>query len=305
MNILITGGYGFIGSHTVKKFFDQGHKVFILDNLISGDKSNVIEDHQSFIMSINDKDCEKIFLENRIDIVVHLAAQINVTTSINNPVLDTSTNVLGLVNILNLSSKYKVKKFVFASSAAVYGNNPNIPLKETEELNPISPYALSKLIGEKYCKLWKDLYGLDTVSARFSNVYGPKQGTVGEGGVVSIFMEGLSSDKKLCVFGDGNQTRDFIYVEDIVEGLYKISFSDISGVYNLSTSKERTLNDLLDILRKLQKPKEVEYTTSRDGDIYKSSLDNKKVKDAIDWEDKFTLEEGIKNTYLWYSQKNK
>jgi nucleoside-diphosphate-sugar epimerase len=303
MNVLITGGYGFIGSHCVKKFFDEGHKIFIADNLISGDKANVIENHKGFVIDVCDTNCEKIFLENRIDIVVHLAAQINVKTSIENPVLDTSTNVLGLVNILKLSSKYKVKKFIFASSAAVYGNNSNIPLKESEQPKPISPYALSKLTGEMYCKLWKELYGLDTVAVRFSNVYGPRQGIVGEGGVVSIFMEGLSKDEKLYVFGDGNQTRDFIYVEDIVEGLYKIALSKISGVYNLSTGKEKTLNDLLDILKILQSPKEVEYTANREGDIYRSSLDNSKIKDAIDWEDKFTLHEGIKNTYLWYSQK--
>ena len=203
MKVLITGGYGFIGSHVAERFFNEGHEVFIIDNLSSGKKENITFKHEHYRVSVIDSCCEQVFQAYNFDIVVHLAAQVSVAKSIINPRLDTEINTVGLVNMLSLSHKYNVKKFIFASSAAVYGMNEKIPLTEDFPCSPISPYGISKWIGESYCQKWKELYGLDSVVFRFSNVYGPRQSNEGEGGVVSIFLDSLLKGKPLEVFCDG------------------------------------------------------------------------------------------------------
>ena len=198
MKVLITGGYGFIGSFVAERFYKEGYEVFIIDNLSTGNKQNVDFKHKGYVLSVEDRKCEEIFRSNRFDTVVHLAAQVNVKTSIEDPILDSKSNVLGLSNMLSLAQKYNVHKFILASSAAVYGNNDEIPLSESSTCDPISPYGINKWIGETYCRKWKELYGLDTLCFRFSNVYGPRQGSVGEGGVISIFMEKVMNGKELA-----------------------------------------------------------------------------------------------------------
>ncbi len=254
MKVLVTGGYGFIGSHVVERFEKEGHEVFIIDNMSSGKVENVSCKHKFYKIDVEDKSCEYVFKNNKVDIVVHLAAQINVTTSLEDPFLDTKTNILGLVNMLELSAKYKIKKFIFASSAAIYGNNEKIPLTEEEIAEPLSPYGISKYMGEKYCEKWNDIYNLDTICFRFSNVYGPRQGIIGEGGVISIFMDNIVKDQKITLNGNGEQTRDFIYVSDLTDALFKAAESDIShGVYNLSSNSRSSLNNLIKILNDLKR----------------------------------------------------
>lgn len=300
MNVLITGGYGFIGSHVAEKFFKEGYHIFIIDNLSTGNSKNINFKHTFFQLDIEDPKCREVFRSNKFDVVVHLAAQINVVCSIEDPYRDTLSNVLGLTNILQLSAEYGVKKFVFASSAAVYGNNQEIPLKEAELPDPLSPYGMSKATGELYCKKWRELYGLNTICFRFSNVYGPRQGVKGEGGVISIFMERMAQGKKLVIFGDGNQTRDFIYVKDIADAIYGAVDKDITGIFNLSTGWESSVNELIDVLDHQRPIGEVVYEDEREGDIKNSCLDNTRIKQAINWEPRYYLAEGLKNTYTWY-----
>lgn len=300
MNILITGGYGFIGSHVAEEFFKEGHRIFIIDNLSTGNSENIKFRHASFRMDIEDSRCREVFRSNRIDVVVHLAAQINVVSSIEDPYRDTSSNLLGLTNMLQLSAQYGVRKFVFASSAAIYGNNTDIPLDETDPPDPISPYGMSKATGELYCRKWSQIYGLSTICFRFSNVYGPRQGVAGEGGVISIFMERVVQGKELVVFGDGGQTRDFIFVRDIAAAIYRAVEKDISGVYNLSTNTGSSINQLVEVLGQLQQIKEVIYKEQRVGDIRDSRLDNTRLRTALDWEPRCCFEEGLKRTYFWY-----
>ncbi|HWQ30618.1 MAG TPA: NAD-dependent epimerase/dehydratase family protein [Negativicutes bacterium] len=300
MNVLITGGYGFIGSHVAEEFFREGHRIFIIDNLSTGDAGNIRFKHASFIVDIGDARCSEIFRSNRFDAVIHLAAQINVISSINDPCSDARSNILGLTNMLQLSAQYGVKKFVFASSTAVYGSNPDIPLKEEAMPDPLSPYGMSKATGELYCRKWNDIYGLSTICFRPANVYGPRQGIKGEGGVVSIFMERAAEGKELVIFGDGNQTRDFIYVKDIANAIYRAVEADISGIYNLSTNSESSINDLVQVLGQLQPVKFVNHKAGRDGDIRNSCLDNSKLRSAIDWEPRYSLAEGLKSTHAWY-----
>lgn len=305
MNVLITGGYGFIGSHVAEVFFREGYHIYIIDNLSTGDPRNVKFKHVFFQLGIEDQRCRDIFRSNKFDVVVHLAAQINVASSIEDPYRDTMSNILGLANMLQLSAEYGVKKFVFASSAAVYGNNEEVPLREEAVPDPLSPYGMSKATGELYCSKWSKLYGLDTLCLRFSNVYGPRQGMLGEGGVVSSFVERAVQGKELVIFGDGNQTRDFIYVKDIADAIYRAVEKDISGIFNLSTCSESTVNELVEILNGLQTIKEVCYRDRREGDIRNSCLDNTKIKQALDWEPRYPLADGLKNTYMWYVASHK
>ncbi|MFJ7825501.1 NAD-dependent epimerase/dehydratase family protein [Psychrobacillus sp. NPDC096623] len=300
MRVLITGGFGFIGSHVAERYFKEGYDVFIIDNLSSGKKENVTIKNKNYHLSVQDPKCEEIFKSYRFDVVIHLAAQVSVQKSIQNPIEDMDINLVGLVNMLNLSNKYGVKKFLFASSAAVYGATEELPIKEDAYLNPISPYGISKWMGETYCKKWDELYGFTSICFRFSNVYGPRQSSEGEGGVVSTFLRKVLDEKPIEIHGDGKQTRDFIFVKDVADALYRASNTDLlEGVYNLSTNTQESVNDLVLHLEEFHRDLEFSYTASRNGDIYNSVLSNDKVKDALDWSPMYSLRQGLKQTYDW------
>lgn len=300
MNVLITGGYGFIGSHVAERFLKAGCRIYIIDNLSAGNPKNVRFKHNFFRFDVEDPACEEIFRTNKFDIVVHLAAQINVVASIENPCLDTKSNVLGLTNMLHLSARYGVNKFIFSSSAAVYGNTEEVNINEDMKPDPVSPYGMSKLAGEIYCRKWNEVFGLNTICLRFSNVYGPRQGTKGEGGVVSIFLERMMQGKELVIFGDGNQTRDFIYVKDVAECIFKASDSNINGVFNLSTNTENSVNRLTEILDSLGPVTGIQHKEEREGDIRRSCLDNNKIQNLIDWVPRYSFDEGLQHTFDWY-----
>ncbi|WP_411348476.1 NAD-dependent epimerase/dehydratase family protein [Paenibacillus sp. WLX2291] len=300
MHVLITGGYGFIGSFVAERFHKEGHQVYIIDNLASGRKENVTVPHKFYNLGVEDERCDEIFHSIKPDIVVHLAAQVDVAVSMREPRQDAQTNILGLVNMLEMSSKYNVSKFIFASSAAVYGMNEQVPLTELMNTEPLSPYGINKLLGEVYCSKWNDIYQLPTLCFRFSNVYGPRQGTIGEGGVVSIYMQQLMNQRDLNVFGDGEQTRDFIYVEDVVDGIYRGAIGEHTGIYNLSTNTETSLNELIGILEQLEQVQDVHYLDARSGDIYRSSLDNTQIKKDLDWLPLYSIREGMEKTHAWF-----
>lgn len=300
MRVLITGGYGFIGSHVAERFSREGYDVFIIDNLSTGKKENVSIKHKGYILAIEDPKCEEIFKSYKFDIVVHLAAQSSVSQSMANPQGDLNANAVGLVNMLELSNKYNIKKFIFASSAAVYGDNTHLPINEIEPCEPISPYGISKWIGEEYCLKWKELYDLETLVFRFSNVYGPRQNGAGEGGVISVFMNQLINRESITVYGDGNQTRDFIYVEDIVEAIFRSSYSELSGIYNVSTNSKTSINDLVGQMNTLFSEVPVKHQPAKQGDIYSSVLDNQKLKNDLDWSPIVSVEQGLEETYHWF-----
>ncbi|SDW66295.1 NAD-dependent epimerase/dehydratase family protein [Paenibacillus sp. CF384] len=302
MNVLITGGCGFIGSFVAERFHKEGHAIYIIDNLSTGQRSNVTVPHKFYEISVEDRKCESIFQSIAPDIVIHLAAQVDVVTSVERPHIDTQSNILGLVNILRCAQHAGASKLIFASSAATYGPYDQISLTEDLPTNPVSPYGINKKLGEYYCEKWKELYNLDTLCFRFSNVYGPRQGSVGEGGVVSIFMERLRDGKELSLFGDGGQTRDFIYVKDLVDAIYRGSNSSVTGVYNLSTNTETSVNRLIEVLGSKTGEMKVTHLPPRDGDIYRSSLDNTRIKRDLDWVPIYSLEEGLDETYNWFLQ---
>ncbi|WP_025698984.1 NAD-dependent epimerase/dehydratase family protein, partial [Paenibacillus forsythiae] len=304
MKVLVTGGYGFIGSHVSDRFHKEGYDVYIIDDLSSGSKPNIQFAHKGYILSIHDPKCEEVFRSNRFDAVIHLAAQIDAAASMESPLQDTESNVLGLSNMLTMASRHGVEKFIFASSAAVYGSNEDVPILETAPLAPSSLYGINKMIGETYCAKWKELYGLDTVCFRLSNVYGPRQGNKGKGGVVSIFMNQLMQGQGLTVYGDGNQTRDFIYVEDVADAIFRASYSPIGGVYNLSAGREISINGLIDELQIVQGGAAgITYSSPREGEVRYSALDNSRIMHALDWAPKYSLREGLHRTFSWKAEK--
>ncbi|TFE01715.1 NAD-dependent epimerase/dehydratase family protein [Jeotgalibacillus salarius] len=302
LRVLVTGGYGFIGSHTAEKFYREGHDVTIIDNLSTGSKKNVSFKHKFYEMDVTDHACDKVFDSRKFDAVVHLAAQVDVGVSMKDPYKDSESNVLGLANILQLSHKHGVKKVFFASSAAVYGLNEQIPLQESETCDPISTYGMNKHVGEMYCNKWGSIYDLDTVTFRFSNVYGPRQGMTGEGGVVSKFIIQALQHEPLTVFGDGEQTRDFIYVEDVAEAILKAMESPVTGIYNLSANTQTSVNNLIDELNKYSDLEDVVYTDEAPGDIKHSRLDNTRVKKDLDWVPLNTFGEGFEKTFEWFKE---
>jgi UDP-glucuronate decarboxylase len=299
VNVLVTGGYGFIGSSVVERFHKEGHRVYIIDNLSTGRRERVTVPHKAYAYNVEDRACEEVFRSVGFDVVVHLAAQTSVMDSLERPCQDAEANVLGLVNMLNCARLHGVKKFIFASSAAVYGDTDQLPAREETACHPLSPYGMNKRLGEMYCEKWQELYKLDTLCLRFSNVYGPRQSSSGEGGVISVFLNQAREGKPLYVFGDGTQTRDFVYVDDVTDAIYRGATSDVTGIYNVSMGRETSVNELIETIRTLVPVKDVQYLDSRPGEIARSCLDNSRLKRDLDWVPLYSLQEGIAKTWEW------
>ena len=298
MKILVTGGAGFIGSHLMRKLQNVGYEAVALDNLSTGLRENLLPDMKLVVMDTHDKAVEDLFQEEHFDAVVHLAAQTLVSDSMIDPENDMYQNVAGTVRILECCRKYGVKRVIFSSSAAIYGDVDEnaLPISENLPQTPLSFYGLTKKTAEKYLELYHLAYGLDYVVLRFANVYGERQGDGGEGGVISIFTKRLAQGKGITIFGDGKQTRDFVYAGDIADGIITALTTDAKNTaYNLSTTEETSLNELVQILSRIG-GKEITptYDKPREGDIYRSSLNNAKAICNLDWKPKVSLEEGLR-----------
>lgn len=275
--VLITGGAGFIGSHITDKLLENNYEVVVLDNLSSGSKDNLqnLNKLKLYRVNIEKDDLGEIFEFEKPDYVVHLAAQTSVNYSISNTYFDADMNIMATIRLLEVCKKYNVKKFITASSAAVYGNPKYLPIDENHPTEPMSPYGLSKLTMEKYIQL----SGVPYIIFRFSNAYGPRQKSSKESGVVAIFDKAMRENVSINIYGDGEQIRDFIYVEDIANICVKAIESDIENeVINFSTNAGVTLNELFEEMTKTysykQKPN---YQPERIGDIKDSILSNAKA----------------------------
>ena len=275
--VLITGGAGFIDSHIADKLLENNYSVIVLDNLSSGCKENLQNSARLKLYQINiEKDnLEEIFAKEKPDFVMHLAAQTSVNYSIANPYFDADMNIMATIRLLDVCKKYNVKKFITASSAAVYGNPKYLPVDENHPTEPMSPYGLSKLTMEKYIQL----SGIPYIIFRFSNVYGPRQKSSKESGVVAIFDKAMRENASINIFGDGEQIRDFIYVEDIANICVKAIENDVKNeIINFSTNKGVTLNELFDEMSRIYNYKQTpNYLPERAGDIKYSILSNKKA----------------------------
>ena len=295
-NVLITGGAGFIGSHVCDLLISKGYNVVIVDNLSSGFNSNINPAAKFFNIDVNSKEFENIFKDNKIDYVFHFAAQPSVSFSTKYPVEDAKENILASVNILNLSKKYNVKKFITASTAAVYGVPEYLPVDEKHSLDCLSFYGLSKLTMEKYV----ELFGVNYIIFRFANVYGPRQSAHGEAGVVAIFADKMKNNEDITIDGDGEQTRDFVYVEDIAQICLKAIESDIKNeIINVSTNTEISVNKLFDIMSSnYNYTKSATHGPDRIGDIKHSVLDNKKCEKLFGTVPQTTVEKGLINLVI-------
>ena len=296
-SVLVTGGCGFIGSKIVEQLLEEGYEVHIIDDLSTGKKENVnLDKVHLYVDDINNPGIEDIFKNNKFKYIIHQAAQTSVPRSIEEIAVDTKINILGSVHIIELAKKHGVKKITFASSAAVYGDPLNMPITESTTAIPASPYGLSKYTVEKYLELAYELYGLEYAILRYSNVYGPKQTTLGEGGVVSIFDQLFSQGKTPTIFGNGQQTRDFIYVEDVAAANVASLKAD-NGIYNISCQKQTSIIELYELFAELYKvDNEPIYGPNREGDIKDSTLANELALEQLDWEPKVNLHEGLRKT---------
>lgn len=305
MKILVTGGAGFIGSHLVRLLQEKGESVVVVDNFSTGLRENLPAGTDVRACDVKSPELGPIFAAERFDAVVHLAGQTTVHVSMADPKLDAQQNVLGSINVLEQVRKNGVKRVIFASTAASYGDvaEDHLPIDEFEPLRPLSFYGLSKVTVEQYLALYHKAYGLDYVVLRFANVYGERQGDGGEGGVISIFAKRIAKNLPITIYGDGEQTRDFIYAGDIARGIYAaLTTEQVNRAYNLSTQTETSLKDLVYVLvnQVVRHAVTVHMEKAREGDIYKSLLANGRARRSLGWEPQTSLEEGLRRTYEYF-----
>lgn len=299
--ILVTGGAGFIGSHLVDRLLDEGFKVKVLDNLSTGEKKNLAQHQNKKTFQFIEGDIRNCELVKKtvkgVDAVIHEAALVSVTRSLENPLLSNEINVTGTLNLLKSCVDAHVKRFVLASSCAVYGDTETLPNHENLMPKPLSPYAADKLAAENYAKIFYDVYGLETVILRYFNVYGPRQKYGPYSGVISTFINCLLENKPPTIYGDGEQKRDFINVKDVVEAnMLALTRREAAGeVFNISTGEPITINKLTETIQKIMgksflKPVHAE---PRPEDIKHSYGDITKARRNLGYEPKAQLEMGL------------
>ena len=291
--VLITGGAGFIGSHIVEKLLENNYNVIIIDNLSSGSIENIPNSDtlKFYQLNIEKDDLELVFQKETPDYVIHLAAQTSVNFSISHPYYDANMNVMASIKLLELCKKYNIRKFIIASSAAIYGNPKYLPIDENHPTEPMSQYGLSKLTMEKYIKL----SGIPYIIFRFSNAYGPRQKSSKESGVVAIFNNAMKNNEPINIYGDGEQIRDFIYVEDIANICIKAINSNVENeIINFSTNKGVSLNQLFKVMKSLYNyTLNANYLPERIGDIKNSILSNDKAYNLLKFTNYTKLEKGL------------
>ena len=305
--VLVTGGAGFIGSHVADAYLASGDHVWVLDNLSSGRPSNIPEDAEFIELDIRDDDVLNLFREVQFDIVNHHAAQIDVRTSVADPTIDASINLEGLLNLTEAAIEVGTRRFVFVSSGGViYGEPSTIPTSETAPKMPLSPYGVSKFTGELYLNYYRQVHGLEYVALRYSNVYGPRQDPHGEAGVVSIFSRKLLAGEPLTIFGDGEQTRDYVYVGDVVSANLLASEIDLDvggqlddHAFNVGTGIATSVNKLADVLESIAGADlSREHKSGRPGELRHSALNADRLK-SLGWTPGSTLERGLQETYTF------
>ena len=303
---LVTGGAGFIGSHLVEALLSAGCKVTVLDNLSTGNLLNLkpVKDHISFYKNdIRETGMLEKTAEG-CDVIFHLAAVVAVQQTISNPVESAMVNDIGTINVLEAARAKNVRRVVLASSCAVYGDDPRLPKKETMTPRPASPYAVHKLSAEHYARVYFELYGLETVSLRFFNVYGPRQDPSSPySGVISIFMAKAVSNQVPAIYGDGHQSRDFVYVKDVVKAnlLAAGAGHSVGNVFNIGTGSSVLINRLWHLIAQLGgQPSAPRYEAARSGDILHSVAGMELTRSILNFKNDFTLEQGLELTFDWY-----
>lgn len=310
--VLVTGGAGFIGSHIVDKYITDGWDVTVVDDLSTGKEENLNPGAKFYQISIVDEKLALVFKKDKFDLINHHAAQINVRLSIEKPEIDAKINILGTLNLLNKCLEAGVKNFIFASSGgAIYGEAQNLPVDEHYPKNPLSPYGIAKWTVESYLYFYKKVFGLNYVSLRYGNVYGPRQDPFGEAGVVAIFSNKMLKKNVPTIFGDGEQTRDYVFVGDVAEAnllatykMKRLNCKDISSIddltYNIGTGGEESVNSLYQKLASITGFQSSPlHDDPKQGEVRRICLSPTKAKKELGWEPKISLEEGLSKTVNW------
>ncbi len=312
--VLVTGGAGFIGSHIAEGYLRDGWEVTVLDDLSRGHESNVPKGARFLRADIRSPEARQALAAGGFDVLNHHAAQIDVRVSVDRPAFDSHINVVGFVNLLEGAGEGGVKRVIFASSGGVvYGDPEVIPTPETAPKMPISPYGVSKLAGEYYLRALAALRGFEGVAMRYANVFGPRQDPKSEAGVVSIFVSRLLEEQPLIVFGNGRQTRDYVFVKDVARANVLASTLPIprdgefdAPAFNIATSVQRNVLELAasvgDVMRR--EPR-IEFAEARPGELFRSSLDVSKAKKVLGWSPQHVFEDGLRELVDWFKKEAK
>ncbi len=303
MNILVTGGAGFIGSHIVDAYIREGHRVVVLDNLSTGKREQVHPDATFYAIDLMDPEVKDIFKRENIEVINHHAAQISVTQSVADPVFDAEINIVGSLKLLQLAVTHQIRKFIFASTGgALYGEQDYYPADEEHPKQPMSPYGIAKLTVERYLNYYRENFNIQPTILRYSNVYGPRQDPHGEAGVVAIFCKQLLKDQKPVIFGDGEQTRDFVSVFDVVNAHLKALSENCEGTYNIGTGEETSVNTIAaSLIEASGKALSPQHDPPRMGEQRRSSIDYGKFNRDHGWQPVQPLTEGLKNTFDFFA----
>jgi UDP-glucose 4-epimerase len=303
--ILVTGGAGFIGSHVVDAYVKKGHRVTVLDDLSTGKKTN-LNPRASFVKGgIGDKGLSQLFKQGRFDVVNHHAAQMDVRKSVIDPFFDAHVNVLGLLNLLELSRVSKVKKFIFAASGGTYYGECVRPAREDDPSRPLSPYGVTKLAGEHYVRSYGALHGLTFTVLRYGNVYGPRQDPHGEAGVVAIFCQRLLAGNPVFIYGSGRQQRDYVSVGDVARANVAVLSKGHGEALNIGTGKPADVNRLFEILRRCHGSLvNAEFKSPRSGELFRSVLNVSKAARLLGWKAQKPLADGLTETYHSIAARN-
>ncbi len=302
MKILVTGGAGFIASQVADAFIAEGNDVFIIDNLSTGFEKNVNPKATFIKEDIGDKNLINLFEKEKFDVINHHAAQMDVRRSVADPAFDANTNILGTINLLQCSIKTRVKKFMFASTGgAVYGEQKYFPADEGHITFPLSPYGISKLAVEKYLHFYHAQYHLNYTILRYANIYGPRQNPFGEAGVVAIFTSKLLKGEQPIINGSGEQTRDYVFVGDVVKANTLALKDSASDIYNIGTSKETNVNELYNLINKIIGKGQIEkHGPAAAGEQMRSVITSDKLYKKFNWRPSTTIDEGLQKTVDYF-----
>lgn len=312
--VLVTGGAGFIGSHIAEAYLGRGARVWVVDNLSSGRKSNVADGIELVEMDIGDNRLNDLFVDvGGFDVISHHAAQLDVRSSVLDPRNDARINIDGFLNVSECALKHGTSRFIFVSSGGVVYGEPTVrPTPETSPKMPLSPYGVTKLTAENYLFYYANVHGLEYAAVRYSNVYGPRQDPHGEAGVVAIFSNRINAGQPLTIFGDGEQTRDYVYVGDVVQANMLVTEAKLekptqldNRAYNVGTGVETTVNELAnELIAAAGADIELKYAPARPGELQHSCLDNGRIR-GLGWAPQKTLAQGLTETYEYITRGSK
>lgn len=302
MKILVTGGAGFIASHIVDAYIEEGHEVFVIDDLSTGKKENINAKAKFYECDMCTKSAQNIIREIRPDILNHHAAQIDLRKSVKNPLHDIDVNVKALIGLLEVGKDVGLKKVILASTGgAIYGEQVSFPATESHSTNPASPYGINKLMCEKYLYYYEKQYGIPFVALRYSNVYGPRQNAQGEAGVIAIFINKMLKKQQPVIFGDGKQTRDFVYIDDVVKANVLVLGSNFYSSYNVGTGVETSVNNIFDVIKKeIGSSFERQYLDINIYEQKRSLISSGRFIEEVGWAPSVSIVDGIFNTINWF-----